>query len=302
MMLDLRKDDCRVRLDPDTGGAIAAFTWRGIEVLRPVSDPRLRAQHGRAVAGYPLIPYANRIFEGRFSLGDERFQLARNFGDEPGSIHGNAWMRVWRVADVSGERARLELSHRPPDDPASEWPFAYDAAQDFTVSGDRLEVRLSLRNRDTRAFPAGLGLHPYVARTATSRLKFEADTMWRTGSDGLPKDRVAVPEDMDFDRGRAIGGEVIDSCFAGWGGVARLELPEKGVAVVIEAGPPLDHFQVYTPGGKDYCGLEPVSNMPDGINRMAEVADQGMVMLEVGKEISASVVIRLDVLKSQQMS
>jgi hypothetical protein len=35
---------------------------------------------------------------------------------------------------------------------------------------------------------------------------------------------------------------------------------------------------------------------------MAEVADQGMVMLEVGKEISASVVIRLDVLKSQQMS
>jgi aldose 1-epimerase len=294
MLLDLRKDDCRVRLDPLTGGAIAAFSWRGIEVLRPVRDPRLRAQHGRAVAGYPLIPYANRIAQGRFSLGGEPFQLERNFGDEPGSIHGNAWMRAWRVAEAGGERARLELCHRPPHDPVSEWPFAYDAVQEFAVFADRLELRLSVRNRDERAFPAGIGLHPYVARTARARLQFEADTVWRTGADGLPSDRVAVPEDMDFDRGREIAGQVIDSCFAGWGGTARMELPEHGIAVVIEAAAPLDHVQVYTPRAKDYCGLEPVSNMPDGINRMADVADQGMVMLGAGEELSGAVVIRLE--------
>jgi len=294
MMLDLRKDDCRVRLDAATGGAIAAFTWRGVEVLRPVSDARLRAQHGRAVAGYPLIPYANRILGGRFSVGGERFQLARNFGDEAGSIHGNAWMRAWRVVESGVDWARLALSHRPPDDPVSEWPFAYDAAQDFRVFADRLEVRLSVRNRDTRPFPAGVGLHPYVARTAGARLRFEADTVWSKGADGLPMARLAVPEEMDFGRGRAIGGEEIDSCFAGCGGVALLERPEDGVAVVIEAGPPLDHFQVYTPAGKDFCGLEPVSNMPDGINRMADVADQGMVMLGVGEEISGRVVIGVE--------
>jgi hypothetical protein len=62
----------------------------------------------------------------------------------------------------------------------------------------------------------------------------------------------------------------------------------------MEAGPPLDHFQVYTPGGKDYCGLEPVSNMPDGINRMGDVADQGMVMLGVGEEIFGRVVIGVE--------
>ena len=119
MMVDLRKDDCLVRLDPQTGGAIAAFTWRGIPVLRPVSDWRLWAQHGRAVAGYPLIPYANRISEGRFSVAAESFQLSPNFGDEKGSIHGNAWMRPWRVAEAGNDHARLTLSHRPPDDPAS---------------------------------------------------------------------------------------------------------------------------------------------------------------------------------------
>ncbi len=284
----------RLRLSPETGGAIAALTWRGVEVLRPVSDARLRAQQGRAVAGYPLIPYANRISGGRFSVGGESFQLARNFGEEAGSIHGNAWMRVWRVVEAGADRARLELSHRPPDDPVSEWPFAYDATQDFTVFAERVEVRLSVRNRDTRAFPAGLGLHPYVARTAGARLRFTADAVWRTGADGLPVERVAVPEPMDFARGREIGGQEIDSCFTGWGGRARLERPEDGVAVVIEAERPLDHFQVYTPVGKDFCGLEPVSNMPDGINRMEDVADQGMVMLGAGEELLAKVVIGVE--------
>jgi len=294
MDLDLCAGEMRLRVSPETGGAIAALTWRGVEVLRPVRDARLRAQHGRAVAGYPLIPYANRILGGRFSVGGERFQLARNFGDEAGSIHGNAWMRVWQVVEAGGDRARLEFSHRPPDDPVSEWPFAYDAAQDFTVFPDRVEVRLSVRNRDTRAFPAGLGLHPYVARTAGARLRFTAEAVWRTGADGLPVERVAVPEAMDFGRGREIGGKEIDSCFTGWGGRARLERPEVGVAVVIEAGAPLDFFQVYTPVGKDFCGLEPVSNMPDGINRMADVADQGMVMLGVGEEIFGRVVIGVE--------
>jgi aldose 1-epimerase len=166
------------------------------------------------------------------------------------------------------------------------------------VFADRVEVRLSVRNRDARAFPAGLGLHPYVARTAGARLRFEADAVWRTGADGLPVERVAVPEALDFARGREIGGEEIDNCFARWAGRARLERPEDGIAVVIEAGAPLDHFQVYTPVGEDFCGLEPVSNMPNGINRMGDVADQGMVMLGVGEEIFARVVIGVEALRA----
>ena len=67
-MIELVAGDLRVMLDPETGGAIAAFTWRDVALLRPVSDPRLGAQHERAVAGYPLIPFANRVADGRFSF------------------------------------------------------------------------------------------------------------------------------------------------------------------------------------------------------------------------------------------
>jgi aldose 1-epimerase len=293
MDLELHAGDLSATLDAATGGAIAALMWRGIKLLQPVSDPRLAAQHGRAVAAYPLIPYANRIAQARFTLDGTTHQLARNFVGEPHSLHGNAWMRPWSVAEASTTRARLTLSHRPPADPATEWPFAYDAEQLFTLAHDCLTVALSIRNTDTRRFPAGLGLHPYVARTPKTLLAFDADTIWQPGPDSLPTTPQAVPLDLCFTPAKAIGGRVLDACFAGWGGQATVAMLEHGIALHIESGPPLDHFQVYTPKGADYCGLEPVSNLPDAINRMQTVSDQGMKMLAPGEDLHASITLRV---------
>jgi aldose 1-epimerase len=287
MTIELAAGDLRLVLDPVTGGAVAAFTYRGIELLRPVADVRLGAQHGRAVAAYPLIPFANRVANGRFAFGGERFQLGRNFGDSPHTIHGNAWMHPWTVAESGPRDARLTLDFKPDERTAAEWPFAYAADQGFELSHDALRMTLSVRNTDTRPWPAGIGWHPYVARTPEATLRLEADTVWVSGADGLPATRVAVGGRWEFDAGKLLGAEEIDNCFAGWGGIAVLALPEAGLIVSISAPPPIDHLQLYTPAGCDYLGLEPVSNMPDAINRMEDVEDQGLVVLEPGASLTA---------------
>ena len=290
-MIDLHAGDLRLTLDPETGGAIAALTFRGAELLRPVADPRLAAQNGRAVAGYPLIPYANRIADGRFTFGGQTWQLARNFGDSPHTIHGNGWMRPWTVAHASAREACLTLDHTPPHDPADQWPFAYHAELLFTLHDDHLDVSLSVQNRDTRPWPAGLGLHPYVARTPLTTLRFDADTLWTTNSRGLPACRVAVEGAAEFADGRLLGAAEIDCCYAGWDGTATIAMPEQGAALVLSSGPPMDHLQVYTPAGRDFLGLEPVSNMPDAINRLDSVADQGLQVLAAGETLHALVTI-----------
>jgi aldose 1-epimerase len=291
MTIELAAGDLRLVLDPVTGGAVAAFTYRGIELLRPVADVRLGAQHGRAVAAYPLIPFANRVANGRFVFGGERFQLGRNFGDSPHTIHGNAWMHPWTVAESGPRDARLTLGFAADGEAAVEWPFAYAAEQAFELSHDVLRVTLSVRNTDTRAWPAGLGWHPYVARTKEATLRFEADTVWLSGVDGLPVAREAVGGGWEFDAGRLLGAAEIDNCYAGWGGDAELSLPEEGLIVSISARPPMDHLQLYTPAECDYFGLEPVSNMPDAVNRMEDVADQGLVVLAPGESLTAHVEI-----------
>ena len=290
-MIELHAGDFSLSVDPDTGGAITTFTHRGEALLRPVADPRLAAQNGRAVAGYPLIPYANRIAWGRFSFGGQSFQLAPNFGDHPHSIHGNAWMRRWMVADAGQDYARLVLDHAPPSDPPEEWPFAYHAELHFALQADSLRISLSVDNRDSRPWPAGLGLHPYVARTAETTLCFEADTLWTSDANSLPQSRVAVQGGAEFAQGKQLSNTEIDACYAGWGGTAVVTVPETGRTLTLASGPPLDHLQVYTPGGRDFFGLEPVSNMPDAINRMDGDADQGLRILQPGEALQALVTI-----------
>ncbi len=198
MSIELQAGDLRLVLDAETGGAIAAFIWRDMEILRPVRDARLAEQRGRAVAAYPLIPFANRLAGGRLRFAGHAYQLARNFGDEPNTIHGNAWMRAWTVADQQAAQARLTLAFSPAGDAAGQWPFAYAAEQLFALDATGLRITMSLRNTDNRAFPAGLGLHPYVARTPGTRLRFEADTYWTTDAGGLPVAREAVGGALAF--------------------------------------------------------------------------------------------------------
>ena len=288
MTIELSAGDLRLVLDPETGGAIAAFTHRGTALLRPVADARLRAQHGRAVAGYPLIPFANRLGFGRFSFGGQAFALAPNFGDEPHTIHGNAWMHAWTLIEAGPQSASLALDFEPQGGLAAEWPFAYRAEQSFELAANALRVTLRLHNTDERPAPAGLGLHPYVAREEGSILRFEADSFWTTNKDGLPADREAAHGSWEFDDGHVLTQAVIDTCYAGWGGEAVLSRPESRLTLTLESGPPLDHLQLYTPAGRDYIGLEPVSNMPDAVNRMDEVSDNGMVVLPPGGSLVAA--------------
>ncbi len=292
-MIELCSGRWRLVVDPDTGGAIAALTWGGVEVLRPVADVRLAAQGGRAVAGYPLIPYANRIAGGAFAFGGERFQLEGNFGDHPHTIHGNAWMHPWRVLE-SGAHIALAFDHAPDAASVREFPFAYHAEQHFSLVEAGLTIGLSVENRDTRPWPAGLGLHPYVARTPRTVLRFEADTLWTTDAAGLPQQQRAVEGETEFDRGLALTGSLIDNCFAGWGGTALVTWPEHGFALRLEAGPPLDHVQLYTPAGRDFFGLEPVSNMPDAINRLDDTAGQGLQILAPGQMLCATIRLSIE--------
>lgn len=295
-MIELVAGRVRLVLEPETGGAIGALTFAGVELLRPVADARLAAQAGRAVAAYPLIPYANRIGWGRFSFGGEVFRLDRNFADHPHTLHGNAWMHAWEVLEFAGHTARLVFDHAPYGVSAREWPFAYHAEQHFALDEGGLSMRLSVENRDTRPWPAGLGLHPYVARTPGTLLRFEADTVWTTDADELPLDQRAVEGATEFDRGRAVAGAVIDNCFAGWAGSALVTWPEHGLSLRIEAAAPLDHVQLYTPAGRDFFGLEPVSNMPDAINRMADAAGQGLQILAPGEVLAGTIRLSVETL------
>src|SRR5664279_5612213 len=116
----LAAGNARVEIDAAIGGALASFTFAGIDVLRPTPagtrDVRLHAC-------YPLVPYSNRIAEARLEFDGRTHALARNFGDHPHAIHGVGWQRPWTVETHTAASALLTLEHAPAGDAALAWPW-----------------------------------------------------------------------------------------------------------------------------------------------------------------------------------
>ena len=49
------------------------------------------------MACFPLVPYANRIANGRFAFAGDEVQLRRNWDRDPHPLHGQGWRSAWTI-------------------------------------------------------------------------------------------------------------------------------------------------------------------------------------------------------------
>ena len=242
---------------PDLGGAVASLTHDGRDVLR-------RAPEGvddlLATGCFPLVPYANRIAHGRFVFDGEEYRLPLNFGDHPHSLHGIGWQSVWTASQAGDADAVMELRHAG----GESWPWPFRAEQRFGLGDDGLTITLLLANAGDRTMPAGLGLHPYFPRDASTRLTMVSERMWLGDETMIPTCAVAADRFGDWSAGAGFPDHLIDNSFDGWSGHA--EIAGADATILISAiGASVMHL--YAPPGEDFLCVEPVSHLPDALNQ-----------------------------------
>ncbi len=298
-LITLRAGALTAALCPAAGGSLAGFRadWEGgVELFRPADPSALAAADPRGLSGYPMIPFCNRIRDGRFGFEGADYQLARNF-TSPHAIHGNAWQRSWRIEGADATAAALTLEHDPARDGAAAWPFAYAARLEARLTPDALEITLAVENRDGRAMPVGFGLHPYMPRTADMELWAQTREVWREDAELLPIERVPTPPEWDFARPRPLGpfesGIVLDNCFGGWNGAATLAWPSLGAALDIAADPVFGHLVIYAPVGRPFVAVEPQTQCNDSLNQTARgVTGTGLRTLKPGERVAGTMRFR----------
>jgi aldose 1-epimerase len=243
---------------PHLGGAIGALRHAGHDVLRAAP-----ADAGSPLdAGcFPLVPYANRIAHGTFHYAGQEYRLPRNFGDHPHSLHGVGWQATWSLETVRGDLAVMRHTHAG----GGGWPWPYRAEQRIVLNPRRTSIELSLTNTSDAAMPAGLGLHPYFPRDRDTKLTFRAEAMWLADGTMLPTVTTTPDQYGDWAAGAAVdGGTLIDNAFAGWDGRARIAQAWGAIDIrAADAGV----LHIYRPPGETFFCAEPVSHLPDAINR-----------------------------------
>jgi len=287
-IITLRAGEASVELQPAAGGAITRY-WHaraGVtrEWLRPPPPHPIRG--ASPAAAFALVPYSNRIRDGRFTFRGRTVQLPLNFPPERHSIHGQGWQGVWRPTEVTATEARLQYEHA-----AAAWPWTYRAIQRITLSPDRLVVSLAVVNESAEPMPVGLGWHPYFTRTPGATITADVRAMWLTDDETMPTTLETAPA-AELARGIAVDHVALDNCCVGWSGRASLEWPDLGARMTMTAAPPLDCLVVFTPPRRPFFCLEPVSHVTDAFNLApAGRTDTGMRVLESGDTLRATVTL-----------
>jgi len=280
-----------IEIAPAIGGALAAYwseTDQGpLHWLRPLPDKAREDGDVLAAAGFPLVPFSNRVRAGRFSFDGQAVSLALNFADHPHAIHGHGWQSPWTVEAAEADRARIFYRHT-----ADAWPWDYSARQHFTLTPDALTVTLEVTNESARAMPVGLGFHPYFPRTPQTVVTAQVDKIWQVDDEVMPLALETPDDDDNPTRGLRADAVALDNCFTGWSRRATIAWPERRAALIMTASEALDHVVVFTPPGADFLCVEPVSHSTDAFNMAdAGAADTGMQVLSPGQSLSVSMTL-----------
>jgi aldose 1-epimerase len=163
--------------------------------------------------GQLLLPWPNRIEDGRYEFGGETYQLALDEPERLNAIHGLTRWSEWSVAERAPDRAVLEhVLHPRPG-----YPFSLALRVEYVLAEDGLTVQIGATNVGREPCPYAAGAHPYLAvdgeRVDDVELQIPARTVLESNERGLPVRDSPVEGELDFRMARPVGGTVLDHCF-----------------------------------------------------------------------------------------
>jgi aldose 1-epimerase len=279
-VLTLSSPSLELLLSPSIGGAISRLAYRGAGGPRPIlRESHTPLENVLEAASFPLVPFVNRVRGGSFSFRGRTVSLTPNMAGDPSPLHGQAWLNPWTVEQSGEASAILSYRHEP-----GEWPWVYEARQEFRLDGGVLDVGLACRNTSDEPMPCGLGQHPYFPCTPRTRLQTQVTHAWTIDEQVLPVEKVPASDHYDLSD-RLICGQELDNGFAGWSGRALMDDPEWPYDLELSS-PQARFFQIYSPTSGLFFVAEPVSHANAALNAPeAEWAELGLRILGPGEEM-----------------
>jgi aldose 1-epimerase len=263
----------------EVGGGVRTFEVGGRAVLDGYDiDDMCTAGRGQL-----LLPWPNRLAEGRYEFDGQELQLPITDGGTGSAIHGLARWQRWELAAPGPDTcvASLELPPQPG------WPFLLDLATTYTVAPGRLQVTIEATNSGDRACPFGAGQHPYVAVPVdTTSLRLPVATRLELAG-GIPTGRTE-PAERELS---PIGDRRLDDCYTDLDPDWRVEvIPAAGPRLELSGDPVWRYLQVFSGDTvpqperrRQGLAIEPMTCPPNSFT-----TGDGLIVLQPGESFRGS--------------
>ncbi|MFK7852635.1 MAG: hypothetical protein AB8B79_00920 [Granulosicoccus sp.] len=245
-----------------------------------------------AAASFHMLPYSNRIRDGRFTFEGQDIQL-----DEAAkhAIHGALRKLPWKIVEQTSDTLICETQSS--DHTKLNWPWSIAARIEQRVEGNSLVSTIKLTNQSDSSMPAGFGWHPYFVRQvngsdATLTLPVEGVFPDAAG-DCLPDGAaIDLPASLDFRKPRLLDADQrIDCCLSGLSGQCVINWTDGGIKLVMSASENCRYLVLFNPDMPHFA-VEPVTNANDGFNLSSKGIESGVQVLTPGATLESTMILQ----------
>ena len=300
-LIEMKHNGFRLGILPGLGASLTHLVWTppggspekgGINLMRHASVADMKSGNPSRLASFAMVPFTNRIEAGKIAFRDGNgaahcAQVPVNRPAQNVAIHGFGRFALWSVIDSAPDRIRLGQSFREAGN-----PYVYEAEQIFTLQRDHVVCELSVSNRGSMALPFGIGFHPWFDRTPDAVLAFSASYAFRMDTRDMPVEAISASVISGNSAGSLSHQFVVaartpfDTPVSGWGGTATIAWPEWNAALDITASGALRLVHIFSPPEPSVFCVEPVSHLPDVVNRRHLAEHGDMTLLAPGQSMT----------------
>ena len=266
----------------EVGAGLRRYAVGGVDVTCTYPDDVIPPK----ACGITLVPWPNRIRDGKYSFDGRQHQLALTEPSTGNAIHGlGRWAR-WTTVRQEPDAVTLRLDIVP----TNGYPFEVRAEVTYAVHAEAgLRVTTSARNSSPARVPFGAGAHPYLS---TRGCAIDDVTLLVPAREWLAVDDQQIPVETrpvartpnDLRRGRRLRQDRFDTGFTGLRtadgrGTAGVRTRNGGARLWFDDT--YRFLQVFTvdalTDGQAGVAIEPMTCAPDAFNSGA-----GLIVLDRG--------------------
>jgi len=194
------------------GAALRSLTRDGRDLVVPFAEGEVRPLY----RGVVLVPWPNRVVDGRYAFDGAEQQLALTEPDRGHALHGLAVWSDYRVVSRSSDAVVLETEIVA----QAGYPHRLRIRVEHRLGDDGLTSRITATNTGPTRAPYGSSFHPYLVggpgRVDDWTLELDAAEVLEVDERLAPTGLAPVPGGpFDFAEAQRIGDRFIDHAFTG---------------------------------------------------------------------------------------
>lgn len=241
------------------GASIQELTLCGHELIKDMSPMTYEDTYASSI----LFPFANRIKDGSYKFEGDTYQFDINEKGLNNALHGLVYNKTFEVLnkETTETSASISLVYHEKSK-CKGFPYTYSFYLEYVLTETTLDLKVEVKNTDSKTFPFTLGWHPYFLSSDLykSSLIFDSKRKLKLDNRNITESIISNKQFGTF----KVKDQFLDDCFILDSGEVLFNTPKY--IITLKSSEENAFLQLYTPPHKNTMAIEPTTGVSDSFN------------------------------------